>query len=152
MIDKNTFKKTIATSLKTVGFVKKGGQSWYLQGKDSVIVFNLQKSNWDETYYINIGIWLKALGESLFPLHNHCHLTYRVESLFPKQRELIINSCSLEKSNIKHLNNLSMFIESQLAPFLQECTNEKRLKELFSQGDLENGLVNLVARQHLSDQ
>jgi hypothetical protein len=152
MIDKNTFKKTIATVLKTVGFVKRGRQSWYFHGTDSVIVFNLQKSNWDEMYYINIGIWLNALGKSLFPLHNQCHLYYRVENLFPKQRELIVNSCSLEKSNIKHLNNLSTFIESQLAPFLQECTNEKSLKELFSQGDLENGLVNLVARQYLSIQ
>jgi hypothetical protein len=152
MIDKNAFRKTIATTLNTKGFVKKGGQSWYLQGKDSIIVFNLQKSDWDETYYINIGIWVKALGESLFPLHNHCHLVYRVENLFPKQRELIIKGCTLEKSNIKHLNKLSIFIESQLAPFLQECTNEERLKELFSQGALENGLVNLAARRYLSNQ
>jgi hypothetical protein len=152
MIDKNIFKKCIATVLKTSGFSKKGRQSWYLHGKDSVIVFNLQKSNWDEMYYMNIGIWLKVLGEAAFPLHNHCHLQYRVESLFPKQRETIITSCSLEESSIEHLESLSIFIENQLIPFLQECTNENKLKELFSQGALDNGLVMLAARQHFSGQ
>lgn len=152
MIDKNIFKKSIATVLKTSGFTKKGRLSWYLQGKDSIVVFNLQKSNWDETYYINIGIWLKVFGDATFPLHNHCHLDHRVESLFPKQRELIITSCSFEKSSIEHLNNLTIFIENQLAPFLKECTNEDKLKELFSQGTLDHGLVTVAAKQYLSGQ
>ena len=150
MIDQKVFKRTVASSLENSGLVKNGRQSWYLHGKDIIIVINLQKSNWNELYYINIGIWLNALGEASFPLHNHCHLHYRVESLFPRQRELIYNGCYLEKGNIELLKDLTTFIESELSPLLQECTNEARLKELFSQGSMENGLVTVEARRYLT--
>jgi hypothetical protein len=148
MIDKKTFKKAIAMPLEKAGFVKRG-QSWYLDGKDANIVINLQKSNWDDSYYINVGIWLKAFGEASFPPFNHCHLYYRVENFFPEQRELILKGCSLEKSDPQMLADLSEFIASQLVPFLQECTEESKLRELMSQGALEGGLVRIEARWYL---
>jgi hypothetical protein len=62
MIDKKSFKKVFGTPLEDAGFYKKG-QAWYLDGADAIAVINLQKCDWNETYFVNIGIWLKALGE-----------------------------------------------------------------------------------------
>ena len=150
MIDKKTFKKTIAIPFQKAGFVKKG-QSWYLDGNDALIVINLQKSNWGERYYINMGIWLKAFGEASFPQFNHCHLYYRVENFFPENRELILFGCSLENSSPEILAELTGFIESQLIPFLQSCTVISRLREMMIQGALEGGFVRLDAREDLND-
>ncbi len=149
MIDKRTFKNAIAAPLDKAGFKKKG-QSWYLDGKDAIIVVNLQKSDWSEIYFINMGIWLKNLGETSFPQYNHCHLYYRIERFFPEQRELILVGCSLDKSNQQMLDELSEFIESEVIPFLRNCTDENKLRELMLQGALEGGLVRLEARWYLS--
>jgi len=149
MIDKKTFKKAFATPFENAGFVK-NGQSWYLDGKDAIIVVNLQKSDWEDMYYINIGIWLKALGETSFPRENQCHLMYRAESLFPDNRELLLLGCSLEKGNLQLLNDLTEFIQNQLIPLLQGFTNENNLKVLMAQGKLNRGLVRLEAKWRLS--
>lgn len=148
MIEKKTLKQVIDSSLREAGFFQKG-QSWYLSSSDTIIVINLQKSSWDEQYYLNIGFWLNALGEATYPQHNRCHLYYRAENFFQDQKELILTSCSLTKSNQNLLNELALFITNQLTPFLLECRSEKKLKELMSQGVLEGGFVKLEARWHL---
>lgn len=140
MIDKETSKKSIAVPLEVAGFVKKG-QSWYFDGKDAIVVVNLQKYNFDELYFINMGIWLKALGENAFPQENLCHIYLRAEALFPDQGELILHSCSLEHSDEKLLDSLSEFIKTSLIPLCRKCTDEGYLRILLSQGRFDRGLV-----------
>lgn len=148
MIDKKTFKKAISTPFEGAAFIKKG-QSWYFNGQDAVIVTNLQKSNWNDTYYFNIGVWLKALGDTVFPRYNNCHLSFRAEALFPEKRNLILIACDLEKTNIELLMDLTEFIQSLLIPFLKECTDMNRLKELMEKGFFNKGLVRIEAKQYL---
>jgi hypothetical protein len=93
---------------------------------------------------------LKAFGQAAFPQFNHCHLYYRVEYFFSEQRDLILTGCDLERSNLEILDNLSKFIERQLIPFAQECTDEKKLREWMSKGILEGGLVRIEARMYLT--
>lgn len=150
MIDKKTFKKTISAPFEKEGFLKKG-QSWYLEGKDAIIVTNFQKCDWGEYYFINIGIWLKAFGEASFPEYNHCPLSYRLESFFPQQRNLILLGCSLEQDNTDKLFELSEFIEIQVIPFLRSLTDVTLLKKLMANGRLKNGLVRLDAKWFLSE-
>ena len=151
MIDKKTFKKSVGMTLEKAGLQKRG-QSWYLDGKDAIVVTNLQKSDWGDLYYINIGIWLKALGDASFPNENQCHIGFRAESLFPEQRELILISCSLEKSTQQLLAELSDFFERQLIPFISKCTYVNKLRNLMLQGILEKGLVMKEAKWYLSQQ
>lgn len=148
MIDKKTFKKAINEPFKKAGFIKRG-QTWYLDGKDVLVVTNLQKNDWAESYYINVGFWLKALGETSFPPYNHCHLSYRIESLFPEKRDLILIGGSLEESNLENLANLIQFMTNYVIPFLKDCTEINKLSELFATGSLNNGLIFKEARQYL---
>lgn len=149
MIDKKTFKKLLGAPLESAGFIKKG-QSWYLNGEDTIVVVNLQKCDWGEWYFINIGIWLKALGEEVFPQAHRCHLSHRLEAYFPEQRELIQSGCRLDAETSKTLTELVEFIHRQVIPFLYECTHEGKLKELLLKGSLEHGFVNMVARWRIS--
>lgn len=137
MIEKEDLVKTLHAPLKTAGF-KKRSLSWYLDGKDTIIVVTLQRSDWSKFYYINIGIWLKALGNELFPKHYKCPMDWRVERLFPKKRKLIISSCDLEKSTLDLLNKLGIFFERSLIPFLLECVDEEKIKTHLLRGTIIN--------------
>ncbi len=152
MIDKKTFKKSVGRPLENAGFIKKG-QSWYLDGKDTLVVFNLEKRDmgFDCRYDINVGFWLKALGEPVFPSYNHCHLYYRIERLFPEQQNLILTGCSLDQNSSQDLEALTQFIENRAIQFLRECTHEEKIRALFAQGVLENGFVKLEVRWYLNE-
>lgn len=149
MIDKKTFKKAFGAPFERAGFAHKG-QSWYLDGKDAIIVINLQHSDWGKWYFVNMGIWLKAFGTASFPQFNHCHLYYRIEDFFPQNREEIVLGCSLEARDPQMLPRLVKFIENSLVSFLYECTQESKLREMMAQGSLNNGLVLKEARSYLT--
>ena len=149
MIDKKSFKKAIARPLEKANFIKKG-QSWYLDGDDAIVVFSLQKSDWNDEYFINIGIWLKALGKAEFPQENDCHLSYRAERLFPTEQELIREGASLEKGDMEILNRLSEFIGTRFIPFLRECTKVNKLRELMANGTLRHGFIRKDAKLYLT--
>jgi len=151
MIDKKLFIKIFSELLKEAGFIRKG-QSWYWAGKDALIVFNLQRvGNFYNQYFINFGIWLKAFGIIEFPPFNRCHLYYRIERFFPQQRELILNSCSLEVSNLQLINEFSELMKEQIITLAKELTNEQNLRKLMLQGFLDKGLGRTEAREYLSN-
>ncbi len=151
MIDKKALLKTISTQFKIAGFVKKRS-SLYLDGKDTIIVINLQRLDWSDQYYVNVGFYLKKLGEDIYPQYNHCHLYYRLERLFPSYRELIANSCTLSVSDTNKLAELAEFFDAQLIPFFEECAHESKLRELMRQGKLDHGFVRAEIRDYLSTQ
>lgn len=148
MIDKKSFKKKIAAPLEMAGFIKKG-QTWYFNGEDILITFNLEKNEWSDQYFVNVGFWIKAFGNALFPSYNHCHLYYRLERLFPDQRELILTGCSLG-SSIEVFTTFSTFISTDVIPFLIDCAHENKLRELWANQSLNCGFVLLEAREYLS--
>lgn len=98
------------------GFAKKG-QSWFLPGKDATVVVNLHKSDFADKFYVNIGIWLKALGESEFPKENHCQIQARLGSLFAEHASLIDKACSLEFAEQSDVDELLTILRERLVPF-----------------------------------
>jgi len=149
MTDSETFKKSIGTVLKAAGFVKKRNASWYLNGPEVIVVLNLQKSAWSNLFYINVGFWLKPLGEAAYPLYYNCHLYYRVERLFPDDRELILFAGLLDEANNETHARLLEFFQKKLVPFLHECTRITILAELMKKGLLEDGLVLVGVKDYL---
>src|SRR5262245_58564158 len=67
-------------SLKTEGFVKRSG-TWYLNREQTLLVANLQKSQYGDKYYINLAVWMKKLGEQRFPKEHLCHIRLRLTSI-----------------------------------------------------------------------
>jgi hypothetical protein len=67
------FAEALAPLLKDLGF-KKQRFNWRKDLDESIAVLNVQISSWgDRSYYVNVGIYLKALGEEVSPPHNRCH-------------------------------------------------------------------------------
>lgn len=71
---------TVDAYAKSRGFVKNSG-SWYLKREDVILVLNLQKSNYGRQYFLNIGMWLTALGMDEQPKEQHCHIRSRLSRL-----------------------------------------------------------------------
>jgi hypothetical protein len=149
MIDKKSFKKAVAAPLEAAHFQKKG-QSWYVDGRDAIAVLSLQKSDWADEYFINIGIWMKGLGGPQYFDENDCHLSHRLESLFPGEQKLIRDGASLEHGNTGLLQDLSKFIGVEVVPFLEDCTDEGKLRQFMASGRFRLGFVRKDARLRLA--
>jgi hypothetical protein len=149
MIDKKSFKKTIAVPLEKAGFKRKG-QSWYLNGRDAMVGLNLQKSDWWDSYFINIVIRLREVGETTSDSNSVTHLSHGVETLFPSRLEIIRKGTSLDTGDFQSLANLSTFLQHELIPFLQSCTLIENLRKEFKAGRFKRGLVEKNAKLYLS--
>lgn len=76
----NIVHTTLANAMKALGLAKKGS-TWYLRRDETILVVELQKSNYGVTYFINVAVWLRSLGDSQFPKEQVCHIRTRLGEL-----------------------------------------------------------------------
>jgi hypothetical protein len=62
---------------KDHGFTKKDA-TWHLGSPEAIHVFNIQTSQWSESYMFNVGIYLRTLGPLETPPEYHCHIRTRI--------------------------------------------------------------------------
>lgn len=66
-----------ASEFKQAGFKKKAA-TWNKLNPETIQVFNVQCSQWDESYYFNAGIYIRALGAKERVLEHECHVRERI--------------------------------------------------------------------------
>ncbi len=67
--------------LKSRGFTK-ARLAWHRQLEEVVHVLSFQRSAWGgDNYYVNVGVYLRDLGDEPRPAENRCHVRARVESM-----------------------------------------------------------------------
>ena len=86
MTARNIVQTTFDEFGRASGFVKKSG-SWYRRSAETIVVLNLQKSQYGPQYYVNAALWLLPLGEEQFPKEHKCHVRTRLDNLVPRDRE-----------------------------------------------------------------
>lgn len=68
----------VAATLKERGF-KKRRRTWTRDFSEIVQVFNVQASQWSQDdFYVNVGVYIKDLGDLAAPPENKCHVRRRV--------------------------------------------------------------------------
>ena len=78
-MDAELFKASVHLLLKAHGF-KRNGATWRREQDESIAVFNVQKSGWGgSAFYINVGVYFRAIGPEVAPKENHCHVRTRLE-------------------------------------------------------------------------
>ncbi len=89
--------------------------TWYKSTNDLIFIFNIQGSLYSSLYYINVGIYIKALGNEKRPPEYLCHLKSRIDETKPSIeifREAIKwfeTHNSIEKLKVlKHNNQLPL--------------------------------------------
>lgn len=73
----------LAPGLKALGFKKKA-RTWTRETPDAFQVVNLQKSAFGEQVYVNVAVYLKALGDETSPPEHRCHIRARLERIAPE--------------------------------------------------------------------
>jgi hypothetical protein len=69
--------ESVKPVFKVHGF-KKSNLTWHKETSETILVFNIQKSQWGPEFYINVGIYLKALGSENKPPEYRCHVQSRI--------------------------------------------------------------------------
>jgi hypothetical protein len=67
---------------KANGYRRKG-ITLHRDQAETIAVVNLQGSQWGGRYYVNVSLWLKALGAAYAPPENKCHIRTRLTTLDP---------------------------------------------------------------------
>ena len=79
--------QAVAPALKQHGF-KKAGATWRKLGDKAIGVLNLQGSQFGPSFYINLGVYFRALGDRDQPAEVDCHVRTRLTNLVPDPQRL----------------------------------------------------------------
>ena len=85
----------IAPKLRALGFSKKA-RTWRRAAGDSIQVVNVQKSPYGEQIYVNLGLYIRALGDEPSPPENRCHIQARLERVVPEHLYTAVTSATAE--------------------------------------------------------
>jgi hypothetical protein len=80
-MDKEDLKKIVHYACQSEGMHKLKPNFWYWTGSECISVINLQKSNYSELFYVNIGTFICELDLSnMSPTIDQCHFVTRMEA------------------------------------------------------------------------
>lgn len=109
---------TIDEWLRGEGFQKHKG-AWYRGTDEVVTVVDLQKSQYGPQYYLNIGLWFRAIEDLPFPKPVACHVVNRLSSELPDPAsEDLDRLLDLEVENPGRDAELRDLLDTYLAPLL----------------------------------
>jgi len=116
--------------------------------KEEVIgVLNVQKSNYDDTFFINLGFWLRQIEDIQNPKNEQCHVLSRAEELWPEENRSTIeqqsenNACTTGKSQITEIRQ---FVREKIIPLLCHGSTLAGLTEILAAR--EGFLIRRIAR------
>lgn len=84
---------------KSRGYSKRSG-SWYRRQDETIAVVNLQRSQHSHAYYLNVALWLIALGDAAAPKEHTCHVRTRADRLVD-DGELLGRALDLERNEVE---------------------------------------------------
>ena len=136
----------LADTLGSAGFLRKG-QNWFRQGDEVVEVLNLQKSQYGPQYYLDYGIWLRALGEEQQPREQHCHVRMRLGAVMSSAAQLT-QLLDLEADTPEHARRsaLAELLATEFLSFAELCRTTAGLRQLLAAGRLQHAMVNVAAK------
>ena len=152
MKTENELKLGVEEALKGVQFRRKSS-TWYCDLDETVLVVDLQKSNFGEQYYVNLGVLVKGLPASqagkLPPKENECHIRLRIEALKHDEEERLKQLLNLEDGSIGAVDRkrgIASAITRIALPFLVQCSTRAGIRDAHRQGQLDSALVHKSIR------
>lgn len=125
---------------KAAGMTKQSG-SWYRASDEVITVLNLQKSQYSLSYYINVGWWLRALGDAKFPKEHELHVRIRLDALLPDEAEEVKALLDLERPVENRADRLREVLQSELRPILGHTGSVEGLRALRRESRLKAAAV-----------
>lgn len=130
------------------GYLRKG-TTLHRDQPETIAVVNLQGSQWGGRYYVNVALWLKALGDADTPPENKCHIRTRLTRLDTGR----MLSDALDMTTVLDDSRRSEILRKSLdafaEPWLRLASSVDGLK-LDGETFLDKCLVNAEAQSFLS--
>lgn len=147
---KHFVQRLLDETLHALGFKRKG-TLWTRSANDVYQSVEMQKSQFGEQYYINLGVWLTALGSPQNPRDKDMHIRLRADSLFDAAAcERWVRNLDFEQ-DVAHDDRereLSAMMRDVVA-LLIAWDSEANLREAMNAGDLSDAFVQAAARTAL---
>jgi hypothetical protein len=133
------------------GFEKKSG-SWYRQGEEAIGTVNLQKSQYGPQYYLNVGFWLRELGDERHPKLTDWHISARIEDLVPEVEERIGQLLDLEHPmpDDERSTELVALLNDRLLPLLERGSTVAGLRSMRADETFIAAVIRVPAQELLA--
>ncbi|WP_434041169.1 MULTISPECIES: DUF4304 domain-containing protein [Sorangium] len=153
MKTENSVKLATDATLKDAHFLQKNG-NWYHDTEETVLVVDVQRSNFGQQYYINLGIFVKVSSQGLArfpPKESECHIRLRLESLMPESDEEAVRTLlDLDNQSIgsaERQKRIRELVASVAIPFLLQCSTHAGLREAKRNGRLDAAVIDKRVRE-----
>lgn len=132
----------LAPGLKALGF-KKQARTWTREGTDVFQVVNVQKSQFGEQLYVNVAVYLKALGPETAPPEHRCHIRARLERIAP---ESLFEDIRTLDASLSPRPGLLKAVFEHAIPWLELVSSAEGRREFFESPAANHCFINVKAR------
>ena len=149
MADRTLIEAAIASLLKPRGFQKKRS-TWHRPQPEAVLVVNVQKSEWGPRLYVNLGVYLRGLGQEERPPEYKCHIRTRLDRVLVDPNTFV-DALDLESrlTDAERERIVGDAIVQGAIPWLEARETNLKARVALLAEEKPSGLVMAVARKHL---
>ena len=143
-----SFKAGLREVLRSVGF-SQVDQVLVRKSSEVAVLIGFQK-NFGQQWFVNVGFWIFKLGSEMPTRVEDTHLYFRLERLFPSQREIILLAGDLkEEGQPAALEELKKVTLSTINKGLADLETLSGLETAMRANRLSHGLVKKEAQSCL---
>lgn len=115
-----------------------------------LVACGLQKSQWSQSYYLNVGLHFRAQADAEHPRPEDCHLPLRADDLIasgPALQELLDFEHPVNGDDRE--TRVYLLLRDELSPLLIRAESVDGLAEMIADGSLPIWCVTMTARAAL---
>ena len=130
--------KVVNEVLVPAGF-RRRKDTWYKANEDTIILLNLQKSQYGGQYFINLAVYLRHLGTASSPSENQSHIRVRLTAIAGSEALAIGEALDLERPGVstgQRRDTIVRALTTMALPFLAERSVLPYLRKLHAEGTL----------------
>jgi len=149
MEPRKLLEEAVRALLKSRRF-KKNGATWRAENPETILVLNIQKSQWGPQFYINCGVYFRKLGDEAAPPSHRCHIQTRLTSIVPDSPILTkALDFEFEISDQERMDVVLRCVKTAALFWLEARDSEAKARLAISQQGDSDALVMAAAKQHL---
>jgi hypothetical protein len=133
-MEKEQFKSLFDKIAKKYGFRSSFG-GWYIKNDNIIVILELQKSSFSNSYYLNIKIFIQGLFGKTYSIDKA--LVKSSSGIFTKQlRDMDVLNLEINMTDEQRKFELEILFRDILVPFVTKSLSLDGLKELTKEGVL----------------
>jgi Domain of unknown function (DUF4304) len=130
-------------------------KTWYLARPETVLLVDLQKSEFSKKYYVNLGVSVLRLSTDPRPKINKCPISHRLEMLVQEHERPSAEQAPLPRSHAENNTFVHQITTNPLAPIVVPPmdptfldTKGLHIPKIFKALDLEDDAITDAEREN----